>query len=128
MTQSHSIALSSSLGLSKCNFSGGYAQLSVLQWGKNPYEDSIAVQSPLLRFSVTSNEMSNSTTEAPTTAPVSRKLLESVVFTLPNFPAYYVSLQFLAVQDFNFVASSILARLRHLHPTLLSQPVLYMMA
>jgi hypothetical protein len=96
-------------GLSKCPSLGGYAQLSVLQWGKNPYKGSTAVQSPLLKFSVASTSTS-STTKAPTnapTTPTSRRLLDSVTFTLPSNPAYYISLQFLSTQDFNFTAGSL---------------------
>jgi hypothetical protein len=105
---SYSFLPTFSVGLSKCNFSGGYAQLSILQWGKNPYAGSTAVQSPLLRFSLTSNLPSTSTTEQDpiTGAPTSRKLIDSVNFNLSSFPAYFVSLQFLAVQDFNFTLGS----------------------
>jgi hypothetical protein len=112
-------------GLSKCNYSGGYAQFSVLQWGKNPYAGSTAVQSALLRFSITSTlsrKISNPNPnpnpnpyptkdpiKTPTT-PTSRSLFDSITFPLPKFPAYFVSLQFMAIQDFNFTASSSLSR------------------
>jgi hypothetical protein len=33
-------------GLSACGYSDGYAQLSVMQWGTNPYSNSSEVQSP----------------------------------------------------------------------------------
>jgi hypothetical protein len=41
-------------GLSACPFSGGYANLAVLQWTQNPYDNSKSVASPLLRMSSSS--------------------------------------------------------------------------
>lgn len=38
-------------GLSACPFTGGYANLAVMQWAKNPYDHSKSVASPLLRMS-----------------------------------------------------------------------------
>jgi hypothetical protein len=98
-------------GLSKCKFSGGYAKLSIMEWGENPYKGSTAVQSTLLRFSVSSiltSKTSNPKTLSKESS--SRRLSESIAFNLSSVPAYYISLQFLAVQDFNFTASSVYSK------------------
>jgi hypothetical protein len=88
-------------GLSSCVFTGGYAQLSLLQWGNNPYPDSNSVKSPLLRFSSTSTAPTNTNTSGtPTVTP----LVSKVNLTLLGVPVYTITLQFSTIQDFNFSA------------------------
>ena len=89
-------------GLSSCPFTGGYTQLSVLQWTINPYASSTAVRSPLLRVTVT-NHAAAITTSPIVTSQVQRN---KVVFTLPGVPAYYITIQFSSEQSFNFSAIS----------------------
>jgi hypothetical protein len=76
--------------------------MSVLQWGKNPYEGSTAIRSPLLRFTITSNSNFSSTaTDVPSKARKSRRLADFYNVST-SIPDYYVSMQFLAIQDFNY--------------------------
>ena len=89
-------------GLSSCPFTGGYTQVSVLQWIINPYASSTAVRSPLLRVTVT-NHAAAIITSPIVTSQVQRN---KVVFTLPGVPAYYVTIQFSSEQSFNFSAIS----------------------
>jgi hypothetical protein len=84
-------------GLSSCVFTGGYAQLSLLQWGNNPYPNSNSIKAPLLRFSTTSTAPTN--TNIPTTNILSKEPL-----SLSGVPVYTISLQFSTIQDFNFSA------------------------
>jgi hypothetical protein len=56
-TDSHMIQPKLTLGrdgLSACPFTGGYANLAVLQWTQNPFDNSKSVASPLLRMSSSS--------------------------------------------------------------------------
>ena len=91
-------------GLSSCDFDGGYAHLSVLQWSVNPYAGSMAVKSPLLRLT--------SAVQATSAAVLNNGLISNEAqhgfksFSLPGIPAYYVALQFSSKQDFNFSAIS----------------------
>jgi hypothetical protein len=81
-------------GLSSCYSAGsGYAQLSLLRWGNNPYANSESIKAPLLRFSGQFATSTNTTTTA-----------DKVIIPLPGVPAYTISLQFSAPQDFNFTA------------------------
>ena len=84
-------------GLNACAFTGGYAQVSVLEWLNNPYTDSASVKSPLLRLSMSA--LKTSAISAATT----RK--DSATVHLPGVPVYSVTLQFSGVQNFNFSAS-----------------------
>ena len=87
-------------GLSACAVTGGYAQLSVLQWSVNPYAGSTGVKSPLLRFS------SAAQASAPIIQNQVQQKVDHVSFTLPGIPAYYIALQFSSMQNFNFSAIS----------------------
>ena len=89
-------------GLATCAFTSGYAQLSVLQWANNPYAASTAVKSPLLRIAVKS-QTEVITTKTSINSQVQRN---SAAFSLPGVPAYYIALQFSAMQNFNFSAIS----------------------
>jgi hypothetical protein len=82
-------------GLSSCYIAGtGYAQLSLLRWGNNPYANSESIKAPLLRFSAQFATRTNTTTTS-----------DKVIIPLPGVPAYTISLQFSAPQDFNLTAS-----------------------
>ena len=85
------------LGLKSCAYSGRYAQLSVLQWSKNPYAGSKAVQSPLLRLTAAAQSVSTVASQAQQSG---------ISFSLPGVPAYYLSLQFSSIQKFDFSAVS----------------------
>ena len=87
-----------SAGLGGCQTSGGYVQLSVLQWGLNPFADSKSVKTPLLRFSSTSPATVKS-------AGLLKQSVESISYDLPGIPAYYIAMQFSSIQSFNFSAS-----------------------
>ena len=84
-------------GLNACAFTGGYAQVSVLEWLNNPYADSASVKSPLLRLSMSA--LKTSAISAATTRN------DSATVHLPGVPVYSVTLQFSGVQNFNFSAS-----------------------
>jgi hypothetical protein len=86
-------------GLSSCySTATGYAELSLLQWGKNPYANSQSIQAPLLRFSTRIKKPKN------TTSKVAAAFLHRGVISLPGVPAYTISLQFSSTQAFNFTA------------------------
>ena len=91
-----------SAGLSGCSISGGYVQLSAMQWGFNPYPDSVGVKSHLLRFASSSSSAASSSTRRLSSSSSSHG---SMTYTLPGIPAYYIALQFSNVQSFNFSAS-----------------------
>lgn len=86
-------------GVSSCQFAGGYAQLSLMQWGNNPYPDSQSVKSPLLRFSSTSTA-----TTLPKTNISANAVRNKRIIPLPGVPAYTIALQFSTPQAFNFSA------------------------
>ena len=88
-------------GLQGCGATNEYAHLSVLQWSINPYANSTAVQTPLLRLSYgTQAAKSNLQSQ-------SRELSQnSASFSLTSDPAYYVALQFSSVIKFDFSAYS----------------------
>lgn len=88
-------------GLTGCTFAGGYVQMSVLQFSTNPYSGSLAVQTPLLRFSAASQA-----TAIVTSGIRSQAHASSATFTVPGVPAYYIALQFSTVQKLSFFAST----------------------
>ena len=63
-----------------CSSSTGYAEMSIMKWGKNPYSNSSKVQSPLLRFS--------------SSASGSNRRLFSSNNTSSSGDVYYVVMQF----------------------------------
>eukprot|EP01038_Epipyxis_sp_PR26KG_P005612 gene5612-7752_t len=73
-----------------CGGSSGYVELSILQWGTNPYPGS--VEAPVLGLSQPSNTSSSSR----------RNLIQTKTVDLSSDPSYFISLQFSSVQDFNF--------------------------
>jgi hypothetical protein len=89
-------------GLIACAYSSGYAQLSALEWSSNPYKDSAAVRSPLLRISIVDHANPAVETRAVLAQGVPKN---SIKFSLDKIPAYTISLQFSSVQSFNFTAS-----------------------
>ena len=84
-------------GLNACAFTGGYAQVSVLEWLNNPYAHSMSVKSPLLRLSL-SAQMSPVISAATT---LNRNLARATVH-VPGVPVYSITLQFSGIQNFNF--------------------------
>lgn len=98
-------------GLSACGIPGGYAALSVMQWGSNPYAGSDEVKSPVLRFGSGSSggarrrlmadeyEAEDIWDEEPP-----RELLETIYVPHNFTPVYYISMQFAAKRNFNFSA------------------------
>ena len=84
-------------GLNACAFTGGYAQVSVLEWLNNPYSNSTSVKSPLVRLSVSAVK-----TSGISAATTSSK--NSATVHLSGVPVYSVTLQFSGVQIFNFSA------------------------
>ena len=85
-------------GLNACAFTGGYAQVSVLEWLNNPYSNSISVKSPLLRLSLSAQR--STILSATTLNKRSASVHESGV------PVYSITLQFSGVQNFNFSAGA----------------------
>jgi hypothetical protein len=88
-------------GLGACSYTGGYAQLSALQWSSNPYKDSKLIGSPLLRLSTINQPKDASATRALLAQGVPKN---SVKYHFDKVPAYTISLQFSKVQSFNFTA------------------------
>ena len=89
-------------GLNDCGAINQYAHMSVLQWSINPYANSTAVQTPILRLAyakqvVESGVQSNS-------RELSQVRKSSASFSLTGDLAYYVTLQFSSVLAFNFSA------------------------
>jgi hypothetical protein len=89
-------------GLSVCAYSSGYAQLSALEWSSNPYNNSKAIGSPLLRLSAV-NQAKVAAVKLKSLAQGVNKT--SVKFVFDKVPAYTISLQFSSIQSFNFTAS-----------------------
>lgn len=93
-------------GLNGCPYVDSYAQISALEWSSNPYRKSQAISSPLFRLS---------TKAQPKDALVTTRLLtqaslkDSVNFPFDKTPAYTITLQFTAVQNFNFTAPKSIA-------------------
>ena len=83
-------------GLTLCPNIGSYTQLSVLQWSTNPYANSKAIQSQLLRFSTTSQTSGN--------AARRRLASSSNTYTLKGVPAYTLTIQYSTTQNFDFDA------------------------
>jgi hypothetical protein len=84
------IALSSDF-LAACGLSDLYVELSVMQWGANPYPNSSDLKSGLFRLgSITGDSGS---------ARKRRHLANEYVFTLPTAPLYFITLQFDSRQD-----------------------------
>ena len=83
-------------GLTACPNIGSYTQLSVLQWSVNPYANSRAIKSELLRFSTTSQASGNA---------VRRRLsLQGNTYKLKGVPAYTLTIQYSTPQNFDFTA------------------------
>ena len=94
-------------GLPSCVFEGGYAQLSVLSWASNPFANSRAVASPLLRVSSAARapKAPKAPRAATSGATVGRdRALQLFLETIPSDPArapvYYVTLQFSTTKSF----------------------------
>ena len=87
-------------GISSCSFRNGYAHMSALQWSRNPFSDSSAVKSSLVRVVAV-----DQTTDVMVHG-VLRSLADrsSAAFTLPGVPAYTIAQQFSSTQNFNFSA------------------------
>ena len=87
-------------GISSCSFRNGYAHMSALQWSRNPFSDSSAVKSSLVRVVAV-----DQTTDVMVHG-VLRSLVDrsSAAFTLPGVPAYTIAQQFSSTQNFNFSA------------------------
>ena len=101
--------------LLKCNFGGGYAQTSSVQFGSNPHQGSTSINSPLLQFG------SRSTTKIPKSVQVAAN--QPTVSRVPSFrpsagpsrtsttspnhvvsnpiPAYYVILPLIGNKHYN---------------------------
>ena len=89
-------------GLRACNYSSGYAQLSALEWSSNPYNNSKAIGSPLLRLS-TINQVKIA---AVTLVSMVQKVPEtSVKIIFDKVPAYSITLQFSSVKNFDFAVN-----------------------
>ena len=88
------------MGLSACKFSSGYAQLSALEWSINPYNNSKAITSPLLRLST-----SYQSQVVPVTPLAQEVSKTSVKFIFDKVPAYTITLQFSSVQSLDFTVS-----------------------
>jgi hypothetical protein len=90
-------------GLSSCyGVKAGYAQLSFVQWGNNPYVNSQSIKAPLVRLST--HFATDSVEDFNTTTVASLARRKEVIIPLLGVPAYTISLQFSAPQDFNFTA------------------------
>ena len=91
-------------GLSGCSgvSTGTYTQLSLVQWGKNPYAGSSTVKSSPIRFSAVS-----ASSESRTTSLSAATSMRSGRASFPTngVPVYTIALQFSLVQDFNFTAN-----------------------
>jgi hypothetical protein len=87
-----------------CTSHNGYSHSSVMQWGKNPYANSSSIQSPLLRFSGNFDSSSSSSS-------LSLEQLQNTT--------YYIILQFVKPQSFNFTAINAekLYQAEHHHPS-----------
>eukprot|EP01034_Spumella_vulgaris_P026271 gene26271-biopygen22627 len=84
----------SDLDLSACDTGGGYVQMSVMAWGNNPFPGSTKVTTPLLRMDATTSGASGRRLDSFTAT--------SRTETLATPPAYFITLQFSEVQNFNF--------------------------
>ena len=89
-------------GLQGCGATNEYAHLSVLQWSINPYANSMAVQTPLLRLAYSKSVAKSDGKSYRRVLNQARK--SSASFPLTGNPAYYVALQFLSVLKFDFSA------------------------
>jgi hypothetical protein len=89
-------------GLSACNYSSGYAQLSALEWSSNPYNNSTAIGSPLLRLS-TMNQVKIAAVPLKSLAQGVPET--SIEFFFDKVPAYSITLQFSSVKDFDFTVT-----------------------
>ena len=89
-------------GFQACGFSGGYAQLSLLQWSVNPYANSTRVKSQVLRFTSAAQPATIAATNNGNELIRSQVRRKSASFSLPGIPAYHVTLQFSSLQNFNF--------------------------
>lgn len=76
-------------GLDECASDSGYAQMSIMKWGKNPYSNSSKIASPLLRF----------TSSAP--GPNRRRLSSSYSYLTVDQSAFYVTIQFSRPTELN---------------------------
>jgi hypothetical protein len=99
-------------GLAACESSSGYAQTSITQYNRIPFNPSAdtllrngTILNPLLKFTYLSTSSSTSR----------RRRLQSRTEILDFTPLFYVTLQFSTTQDFNF-SQNWLARDRSLFP------------
>ena len=80
-------------GLSACPFTGGYANLAVMQWTKNPFDHSNAVASPLLRMSssrqaaATASKSRSTNTTTGRRTRMSRRLSSMATSALTTSPS-----------------------------------------
>lgn len=97
-----------SIGLPADGFAGcgmpkgsGYAQLSTMQWGQNPYAGSNDIKSPVLRFS---NSKSSTNKGRRLLTRNGRRMLKltSRTVKLLGIPLYYITMQYAARQELNF--------------------------
>ena len=91
-------------GLQGCGAANDYAHLSVLQWSINPYANSTAIKSPILRLAY-SKQVAESGVQS-NSRMLSQLQENSASFSITGNPAYYVALQFSSVLKFNFSAVS----------------------
>ena len=94
-------------GLKGCGAINEYAQLSVLQWSINPYANSTAVQTqvtPILSFAYANQVAAGDVQSYSRVLSQLRK--SSVDISLARNPAYYLSLQYSSVLNYNFSAIS----------------------
>ena len=93
------------LGLSSCPRIETYVQLSVLQWSSNPYASSQVVKSPLLRVA-SARQSADVSTVIGSMKSFARRTEQSTSFPTTGVPAYTLSIQYSARQNFNFTAGA----------------------
>ena len=81
-----SLQFNASSAASACANGNGYAEMAIAQYGVNPYANASAAKTPIMRVS-------------STTGGSSRRRLD--LFSGDNEVAYYLTVQFSTVQDFN---------------------------
>ena len=90
-------------GLTGCSFTGGYAQMSVLQWAKNPYPDSTDVKGQMLRVSSSGESIATSSLAMSIRSQTHSQTHKNFTkFKLPDVPVYTIALQFSSFQNFDF--------------------------
>lgn len=112
-TLSPSLSLGSSSS-SSLDSGNGYAKLSLLSWGRNPYANSTSAQSPVLRISSQSRgSLRSSSTTSRRKRKLQRQLIEQGYFDdVPDLSiAFLFTVQFSEAQSFNFSANRSAAEL-----------------